>query len=203
LATEVFLDGGERRAKRRNPWGVLGLSIITFGIYTLFWWYYINRELRDLGQTKRVSGLGDNPGLSTAALTVGWLFGVFVLYIPTIWTVVTTTRRIQAGHRITHQVNVLNGWIAALLWIFTLGLGGIVFTQYELNKMWDGQPAAPPVRPGAGLADADLERLAKLRELRESGALSDAEFEAEKARLLSGGAMQAAPTTSPPGATDD
>jgi len=203
LATEVFLDGGERRAKRRNPWGVLGLSIVTFGIYTLFWWYYINHELRDLGYAKRVPGLGDNPGVSAAALTVGWLFGILVLYIPAIWTVVTTTRRIQAGHRATNQESVMNGWIAALLWIFTLGLGGIVFTQYQLNKMWDRQPAAPSIRPGAGLTDADLERLAKLRELRESGALSDAEFEAEKARLLSGGAMQAAPTPPPPGATDD
>jgi len=182
---------------------VLGLSIVTFGVYTLFWWYYINCELRDLGRAKRVSGLGDNPGVSTAAFVVGWLLGIFTLYIPTIWTIVTTTRRIQAGHRATHQGNVLNGWIAALLWIFTLGLGGIVFTQYELNKMWDRQPAAPSIRPGAGLTDAELERLAKLRELRESGALSDAEFDAEKARLLSGGGMPAAPTTSPPGATDD
>jgi Domain of unknown function (DUF4234)/Short C-terminal domain len=180
LATEVLLAGGDLRAKIRNPWGVLGLSIITFGIYTIFWWYYINRELRDLGRAKRVSGLGDNPGLSTAA----YVLGGFLFYVPTIWTVVTTTRRVQGAHRVTNQLDVLSGWLAAVVWIFTLGIGGPVFTQYELNKMWRGQPAAPPAHFGGAQADADLDRLSKLQDLRDSGALSGEEFEAEKARLL-------------------
>ena len=179
MATEVFLAGGDLRAKIRNPWGVLGLIIITFGIYAIFWWYYVNRELRDLGRAKRVSGLGDNPGLSTAA----YVLGGFLFYVPTIWTIVTTTRRIQAAHRATEQRDVLSGWLAAVVWILTLGIGGPVFTQYELNKMWRDQPAAPPAHFG-GPADADLERLSKLQGLRDSGALSSEEFEAEKARLL-------------------
>lgn len=184
MATEVFLDGSSLRAKRRNPWGVLGLSLITLGIYTFFWWYYINRELRDLGRVKRVSGLGENPGLSTAAFVLGSFFGFFVLYIPTIWTIVTTTRRIQAAHRATNQNEVLNGWIAALLWIFTLGLGGLVFTQYELNKMWEKQEAVSPALAGTPTGNTDLERLSKLNDLRASGAISDEEFAAEKARLM-------------------
>lgn len=180
MATEVFLAGSDFRAKIRNPWGVLGLSIITFGIYTIFWWYYINRELRDLGRAKRVAGLGDNPGLSTAA----YILGGFLFYIPTIWTIVTTTRRIQTGHRATQQAEVLSGWLAAVVWIFTLGIGGPVFTQYQLNRMWSGQPAAPPVLAGAHTADTDLERLSKLQDLRDSGAISEQEFAAEKARIL-------------------
>jgi hypothetical protein len=193
LATEVFLDGSDLRAKRRNPWGVLGLTIITLGIYTMFWWYYINRELRDLGRVKRVSGLGENPGLSTAAFVLGSVFWFVVFYIPTIWTIVTTTRRIQAAHRATNQGEILNGWIAALLWIFTLGLGGVVFTQYELNKMWEKQSDVSPALPGVASSNADLDRLSRLNELRDSGALSDAEFEAEKARLM----PTNAPTTPP------
>ena len=182
MATEVFLAGSDFRAKTRNPWGVLGLSIITFGIYTIFWWYYINRELRDLGRAKRVSGLGDNPGLSTAA----YILGGFLFYVPTIWTIVTTTRRIQAGHRVTQQADVLSGWLAAVVWIFTLGIGGPVFTQYQLNRMWSGQPAAPPPLAGPSAGDADLSRLSKLQDLRDSGAISEQEFEAEKARVLPG-----------------
>jgi hypothetical protein len=182
LATEVFISGTDFRAKIRNPWGVLGLSIITFGIYTIFWWYYINRELRDLGRAKRVSGLGDNPGLSTAA----YILGGFLFYIPTIWTIVTTTRRIQAGHRVTQQADVLSGWLAAVVWIFTLGIGGPVFTQYQLNRMWNGQPVAPPPLAGASAGDADLARLSKLQDLRDSGAISELEFETEKARILPG-----------------
>jgi hypothetical protein len=182
LATEVFVAGSEFRAKIRNPWGVLGLSIITFGIYTIFWWYYVNRELRDLGRAKRVSGLGDNPGLSTAA----YFFGGFLFYIPTIWTVVTTTRRIQAAHRVTQQAEVLSGWLAAVVWIFTLGIGGPVFTQYQMNRMWSSEPVAPPAAGDSVAGDADLARLSKLQDLRDSGAISEQEFEAEKARIFPG-----------------
>ena len=27
--------------KRRNPWGVFGLSLVTIGIYYVVWWYKI------------------------------------------------------------------------------------------------------------------------------------------------------------------
>src|SRR5262249_36060858 len=90
MAEEVLIAGSESRAKIRNPWGVLGLGIITLGIYLIFWWYYVNREMRDLGHARGVSGLGENPGLSTVAYALGG----FLLAIPTIWTVVTTTQRV-------------------------------------------------------------------------------------------------------------
>jgi Short C-terminal domain len=133
--------------------------------------------MRDLGRARGVSGLGDSPGLSCAA----WILGGFFL-IPLIWTIVTTTIRVARAQRVTHQP-VLNGWLAAVVWIFTLGLGGFVFTQYQLNKAWSGEPEAPPPG-GVPAGDADLDRLAKLRELHESGALSDDEFEVEKGRIL-------------------
>jgi Short C-terminal domain/Domain of unknown function (DUF4234) len=177
MATTVLISGSNDRAKIRNPWGVLGLAFITLGVYLWFWWYYINREMRDLGRARGVSGLGDSPGLSCAA----WILGGFFL-IPLIWTIVTTTMRVARAQRVTDQP-VLNGWLAAVVWIFTLGLGGPVFTQYQLNKVWSGEPVAPPPS-GAPAADADLDRLSKVKELHESGALSDEEFEAEKARIL-------------------
>jgi hypothetical protein len=33
--------------KVRNPWGVIGLSIITLGIYFLYWTYQVFREMKD------------------------------------------------------------------------------------------------------------------------------------------------------------
>jgi hypothetical protein len=41
MAEEVALAGTGSRAKLRNPLGVVGLSIITIGIYYFFWWYFI------------------------------------------------------------------------------------------------------------------------------------------------------------------
>jgi Domain of unknown function (DUF4234) len=46
---EVTIAGGPCRAKVRDPWMVVGLSVVTLGIYTIYWWYEINRELRDFG----------------------------------------------------------------------------------------------------------------------------------------------------------
>lgn len=169
MATEVFVGGSEARAKIRNPWGVLGLSVVTLGIYTIFWWYYVNRELVDLGKAKRVSGLGDNPWISTAA----YIAGGFLFYVPTIWTIVTTTRRIQSAHRVTQQKEVLNGWLAAVVWIFTLGFGGPVFTQYQMNRLWTDQSAAQPIPSDASAGNG-------------SGTISEQELEAEKAQVLPG-----------------
>ena len=65
------------------------MGIVTLGIYTVVWWYMINRELRDLGEERKAPGLGDNPTL----LLLAFLFGGFLLYIPTNWTIVTTAQR--------------------------------------------------------------------------------------------------------------
>ena len=48
MAREVVMPGSTFRGKRRSPWGVIGLTFLTLGIYHLYWWYEINRELRDL-----------------------------------------------------------------------------------------------------------------------------------------------------------
>ena len=70
MAEEVAIAGTESRAKLRNPLGVVGLSIITIGIYYIFWWYYINREMRDFGRA-RGTDLGQNPTNSVLAITLG------------------------------------------------------------------------------------------------------------------------------------
>jgi hypothetical protein len=70
MAEEVAIAGTESRAKLRNPLGVVGLSIITLGIYYVFWWYFINREMRDFGRARGVD-LGQSPGNSVLAITLG------------------------------------------------------------------------------------------------------------------------------------
>lgn len=182
MASTVVMSDSHNTAKIRNPWGVLGLSIITFGIYHLFWWYYINREMRDYGIVKQ-RDLGKSPTSSLLAYWFGWI----TLYIATVWTIVTTTQRIKQAQQVAGVRDQLEGIVAALLWIFTLGLGAPVYMQYQLNKVWEtpGETTwllSASRAPGL-MANPDLDRLKQLTELKESGALTDGEFEAEKARL--------------------
>ncbi|CAN5571992.1 hypothetical protein BH20ACT15_BH20ACT15_08110 [soil metagenome] len=177
-ANDVQIERTGATAKVRSPWLVLLLTVITLGVYSAFWWYFINRELKDLGASRKTKSLGTEPALSTLAYTLGGL-----VYIPYIWTIVTTSKRVQEAQRQTVG-KTMNGWIAAALWIFGLLLGGIVYTQFELNKVWRA-PGMRPVVPAdeAGLAAGDAERLQKLEELRDRGALTDLEHAAERERL--------------------
>jgi len=63
-------------------------------IYLLFWWYYINCELRDYGRVKRVD-LGTSPRNSVLAIAVGW-----IIIVPPILSTVRTFRRIQFAQKL-------------------------------------------------------------------------------------------------------
>jgi hypothetical protein len=177
MANDVLIERTGLTAKVRNPWLVLLFTVLTFWVYSGFWWYFVNRELRDLGRARSTSALGEDPTTSVLAYTLGSL-----IYIPFIWTIVTTTRRVQAAQRITGQ-KPLNGWVAAFFWILTLGLGGQVYLQYQLNKVW----RAPGMRPARddqpSTSAGDAERAVKLESLHQVGALNGPEYEAEKVRL--------------------
>ena len=84
--------------------------------------------------------------------------------------------------------DALNGWLMLALAVFTLGLGCAVYYQSELNKVWDAMQTVSPTGAVAmnRAPDADLERIQKLAALRESGAITDAEFETEKAKVMAG-----------------
>jgi Domain of unknown function (DUF4234) len=182
VAQTVVISGSHNSAKIRNPWGVIGLSIITFGIYHLFWWYYINRELMDYGIVKQ-RDLGNSPTRSLLAI---W-FGAYTLFVATVWTIVGTSSRIKRAQAIA-GVDEFDVAVAWLLWIFTLGIGGMIYTQMQLNKVWQAPGQTSPLLPGRfgpqnPVANPDLDRLKQLTELRDNGSLSQEEFDAEKDRL--------------------
>ncbi|MGA8745410.1 MAG: SHOCT domain-containing protein [Solirubrobacterales bacterium] len=181
MAQTVVISGSHGTAKIRDPWGVLGLTLLTLGIYHLYWWYQINKELMNYGIAKQ-RDLGTSPGLSLLAI---W-FGAYTLFIATVWTIVGTSRRIRRGQELA-GVERLDPGIATLLWIFTLGLGALVYYQFQLNRVWQSPGQTVPHLPAsigvAPVANPDLDRLKQLSDLKEAGSLSEAEFEAEKARL--------------------
>ena len=68
-APEVPIRGGDAQVKLRNPVNTALLSLIPF--YALFWWYYINREMADLGKARGTAELGDSPATSVLAIFPG------------------------------------------------------------------------------------------------------------------------------------
>jgi hypothetical protein len=135
MAEEVAIAGTEARAKLRNPLGVVGLSIITIGIYYIFWWYYINREMRDFGRA-RGTDLGQNPGNSVLAITLGAL-----IIVPAIVTLWTTSDRIQRTQETAGVERPASGPIIFIL-LLLIGPVGIWYAQNELNKAWTAQAGA-------------------------------------------------------------
>src|SRR6186713_2445416 len=135
MAQELQIAGAGSTAKVRNPIAVAVFVVITLAIYLVFWWYFINRELADLGRAKGTKELGDSPGKSTLALFPGGL-----IIVPAIWTTVTTFQRVQAAQRLAGQTPI-NGWIGLLLY-FVFSPAFPAYMQSGLNSAWRAQSSA-------------------------------------------------------------
>jgi len=139
VAQTIVIPGTVEEAKIRTPVAVWLLGYPTLGIYGYFWWYYINNEMRNLGKSKGTDSLGTSPVASLFAYIFSFLI------VPGIWTIATTTRRVQRAQAM-YGIDPLSGWVAALLLIFTFGIGYVIYMQSQLNKVWRaisvGQPAA-------------------------------------------------------------
>jgi drug/metabolite transporter (DMT)-like permease len=112
--------------KRRNPWGVFGLAIITLGIYAIVWYYKINNELKNYGIENR-------PGIATLAVTLGGLLLVppFVSYYKSADRILQAQKRAQAEERIIP--------VLALLLIIVVSVFALPYYQSQLNKVWDAE----------------------------------------------------------------
>ena len=132
MAEVVQIPGAGSTAKIRNIIAVAVLSVVTLGIYLVCWWYFINRELADLGRAKGTAELGDSPATSTLALFPGAL-----LIVPALWTTVTTFQRVQAAQRLTGQSSI-NGWLGLVLYL-VLSPVLYAYMQSGLNGVWKAQ----------------------------------------------------------------
>jgi hypothetical protein len=135
MAEEIQIQGAGSTAKVRNVVAVAILCVITLGIYLVFWWYFINRELADYGRALGTDELGDSPGKSTLALFPGAL-----VIVPAIWTTVTTFKRVQAAQRRSGQ-SPLNGWIGLILYV-VISPAFYAYLQSGLNGVWKAQVPA-------------------------------------------------------------
>jgi hypothetical protein len=150
MAQIVQIPNAATTAKIRNPLAVLGLGLITLGIYHVFWWYFINREMADYGQANGVPELGDNPILSVLAITLG----AFII-IPPFVSFWRTLKRIE-----TAQNRALGSNNFAVILLFILGLIPLVnlivapLMQSNLNQVWEAAPLGDGVQASGAEATA-------------------------------------------------
>lgn len=132
MAQEVQIAGTSSTAKLRNPIAVAVLVTVTLGIYGVFWWYFVNRELADYGRARGTTELGDSPLKSVLALVPGAL-----LVVPALWTIVTTFKRVQAAQRLAGQ-QPINGWLGFVVYVvFSPAYDG--YLQSGLNSVWEAE----------------------------------------------------------------
>lgn len=112
--------------KVRNPWAVIGLSIITLGIYGLYWQYATFKELKEYAG----KGIGGGLGL-LFALLVG-IVNAFLMP--------SEVGDLYTADGQQPPVSALTG-----IWVFLPFVGLFVWvikTQGRLNGFWESHAAA-------------------------------------------------------------
>jgi Domain of unknown function (DUF4234) len=144
MAEEVQIQGSGERGKVRHPLGIIGLMLITFGIYYWVWYYKVNKEMAEMGKVRNTEELGTSPGTSLLATTLG----VFLI-VPPYVSLYKSSKRLQASERL---IGVPAGMEPGLLFLLLILIGpvGIYIFQSNLNKVLQqqaqgaGQP--PPLQ---------------------------------------------------------
>jgi len=140
MAETVTIEG--QQYLKRNPLGVLGLSLITFGVYFFVWYYRINVEIQRMENDQTM-----NPMRSLMAMLFGWL-----IVVPPFIAMYNTAKHVQAMEtRLGVQQTLEPALTIALMVLFSLGNG--VYVQDHLNRGWDAEssrtrvPLTAPVGP--------------------------------------------------------
>jgi uncharacterized membrane protein len=139
MAEIVTIDGNQY--VKRNPLGVLGLTVITLGIYGLYWYYKVNEQIKNFTKDETIS-----PVRSLMALIFGWL-----IIVPPFIAVYNTAKHVQEMEQragVQQQIEPALAVILLILISIVIGL----YMQEHLNRVWDRAagrqaPVAPPAPP--------------------------------------------------------
>lgn len=107
--------------KSRSPAGVLGLSIVTLGIYYLYWYGTINGEIKRHDTHIKV--------------TPGWCVVALFIPIANIVTAYMTAARIRQMQLDEGATQTISPVVALLLAIF-LGIGYPLYVASQLSEHW-------------------------------------------------------------------
>jgi hypothetical protein len=133
VAEEVQIVGTRDVAKIRSPLGVVGLSLITLGIYYFYWYFKVNNELANLGESRGTDELGTAPTKSLLAMVPG-----FLLIVPPFVSLFNTCQRINRGQHLTGEGVGLSPVVGFVLSVL-LAPVGMFLMQGSLNHIWDNQ----------------------------------------------------------------
>ena len=137
MAEEIAIRGSNYPAKERNPLGPIGLAIITLGIYAIFHYYFVNKELAELGKARGTDELGDNPMMSVLAVTIG----VLLFFIPPIVSIWGTWKRQDAARKMFGVQEGIDNVPGFLLYLFISPVG-VYFLQRGQNGVLEAQARA-------------------------------------------------------------
>jgi uncharacterized membrane protein len=141
MAEIVTIEGNQY--VRRNPLGVLGLTLITLGIYGLYWYYKANEEIKNYTKDDTIS-----PVRSLMAFIFGWL-----IIVPPFIAAYNTAKHVQEMEQragVQQQIEPALAVIFLILIAIVIGL----YVQEHMNRVWDRAagrqaPVTPPPQPPA------------------------------------------------------
>jgi Domain of unknown function (DUF4234) len=145
VAESITIEG--QSYLKRNPLGVLGLSVITLGIYFFYWYYKVNQEIQRFDRDRTMS-----PVRSLMALIFGW-----IIIVPPFIAMYNTAKHVQGTEqRLAIQPQLEPALVIVFMLFVSIGNG--VYIQEHLNRIWDrgasagALPAAspPPIPPMPG-----------------------------------------------------
>lgn len=140
MAQKLTVPGTQVEVKPRHPVAVGFLSLTI--VYVPFYWYAINKEMKQLGEARGID-LGTAPGVSALAASLGW----FVI-VPPFWTSYTTAERVKNAQMATGRKDWLEGWITlVLLMLLPPMVYGLI--QDQLNKVWQNLGLPTPMEAAA------------------------------------------------------
>src|SRR5215213_4846251 len=136
MAQKLTVPGTGVTVKPRHPVAVGFLSLTI--VYLPFYWYFINKDLKQLGEARGID-LGTSPLTSDLAGSIGAL-----VIVPPYWTAYTTTERVKNAQIATGRKDWLEGWISLIVLIMLPPLM-FGFVQDQLNKVWQNLGLETPM----------------------------------------------------------
>ena len=135
MAESVQING--ETYLKRSPLGVLGLCVITIGIYYFYWYYQVNDEIRRYERDDSIS-----PTRSLMAVLFGW-----IIIVPPFIALWNTAKHIQEIE-LRESIQPVMEPVLVIVFILLLSIVNPPYIQSHLNPIWSrgsssGVPALP------------------------------------------------------------